>query len=72
MKSPKKSNTDLDDIKSNINSGYNSQREPAIGNAIVKMVEDSRKSSRGSLVRDIIIITIAVISLVVSVLAYLK
>ena len=65
-------NTDLSDIKENINSGYSSQREPAVGNAIVKMIEDSRKSGRGSLIRDIVIIVISLLSLGVSVLAYLK
>jgi hypothetical protein len=68
----RKKNEDLQDLKDNIGSGYASQREPATGIAIVKMLEEARSSGRGSLVRDIIIILIALATLIISILAYLK
>ena len=67
-----KRKSDLDELRDNINSGYASQREPAVGNAILKLLEESRQRDKGSLKRDLLIVLISALSLLVSLFAYLK
>ena len=63
---------DLTGLERAIGSGYASEREPAIGNAILEMIKENRQSDRYGRRREIIIIILAFLTLVVGFLSYIK
>lgn len=64
--------SDIAKMEANINSGYASQRDPAVGNALLTMLKENRESGRRNTTHSYIIMFLGIISIVIAYLAYKK